>query len=155
MQQAQRYCENIINMNKITLLLLLYTIFSFGQETNKNAKIIRGFILDNAEYTRTKVPISEATIEIKGTERKTFSDQDGKFEIQANKGEILVVKVLFKNDIEILVTDKECYKVDLNSVLFEPLMGGRWGRKYKRQQRKIERSMKRKIKEGFYNCPNK
>lgn len=142
-------------MNKITLLLLLYTIFSFGQETNKNAKIIRGFILDNAEYTSTKVPISEATIEIKGTERKTFSDQDGKFEIQANKGEILVVKVLFKNDIEILVTDKECYKVDLNSVLFEPLMGGRWGRKYKRQQRKIERSMKRKIKEGFYNCPNK
>ena len=142
-------------MNKITLLLLLYTIFSFGQETNKNAKIIRGFILDNAEYTRTKIPISEATIEIKGIERKTFSDQDGKFEIQANKGEILVVKVLFKNDIEILVTDKECYKVDLNSVLFEPLMGGRWGRKYKRQQRKIERSMKRKIKEGFYNCPNK
>ncbi|MFN7100874.1 MAG: hypothetical protein ACK4M4_10920, partial [Flavobacterium sp.] len=117
-------------------------------------KNIRGFILSNAEYSRTNVPIVEATIEVKGTERKTFSDQDGKFEIQANKGEILVIKVLFKEDKEILVTDKECYKVDFSSNLFEPLMGGRWGRKYKRQLRKIERSMERKIKEGFYNCPN-
>jgi len=112
---------------------------------------VKGFILDNAEFTRTKVPVIEATIEVKGTDKKTFSDQDGKFEIQANEGEILVIKVLFKKAVEILVTDKECYKVDFNSNLFEPLMGGRFGRKYKRQQRKIERSMDRKIKEGFYN----
>ena len=142
-------------MKKIIYTFFLFlSILSFGQESLTNNKLIRGFILDNAEYTRSKIPIKEATIEIKGTERKAFSDQDGKFEIQANKGEILVIKVLFKKEIEILVTDKECYKIDLNSVLFEPLMGGRWGRKYKRQQRKIEKSMERKMKEGFYDCPN-
>lgn len=80
----------------ICILFLLIPILSFGQESVINSKLIRGFILDNAEYTRTFVPVNEATIEVKRTERKTFSDQDGKFEIQADKGEILVIKVLFK-----------------------------------------------------------
>ena len=39
--------------------------------SKKNTKKIRGFILDNAEYTKTKVPIVEALIEVKATERKT------------------------------------------------------------------------------------
>lgn len=119
---------------------------------NNNTKTIRGFILDNAEYTRTKVPVVEAKIEVKGTERNTFSDQDGKFKIEANKGDKLIVSGLGIETIEILVTDEECYTIDLNRNLFEPLMGGKSGRKYRRQQRKVEQSMERKIKQGFYDC---
>ena len=138
----------------IILSFLFISVISFGQMPNHNTKIIRGFILDNAEYTRTKVPVAEAKIEVKGTERNTFSDQDGKFEIEAKKGDKLIVSGLGIETIEILVTDKECYSIDLNSHLFEPLMDGRSGRKYRRQQRKVERNMERKIKEGFYDCPN-
>lgn len=131
----------------------IYAI-SFGQLPNNNTKTIIGFILDNAEYTRTKVPVVEAKIEVKGTVKNTFSDQDGKFKIEANKGDQLIVSGLGIETIEILVTDKECYTIDLNRNLFEPLMGGKSGRKYRRQQRKVEQSMERKIKEGFYDCPN-
>lgn len=137
-----------------TLSFLFISVISFGQLPDTNTKTIRGFVLDNAEYTRTKVPIAEAKIEVKGTERKTFSDQDGKFIIEANKGDQLIVSGLGFKTIEILVTNKKCYTIDLNSNLFEPLMGGKLGRKYRRQQRKVERSMEQKIKEGFYDCLN-
>jgi len=138
----------------ITFSFLFFSVISFGQLPYNSTKTIRGFLLDNAEYTRTKAPVVEAKIEVKGTERKTFSDQDGKFKIEATKGDKLIVSGLGIKTIEILVTDKECYAVDLNSNLFEPLMDGKSGRKYRRQQRKVERSMERKIKEGFYDCPN-
>jgi hypothetical protein len=118
-----------------------------------NTKIIRGFILDNAEYTRTKVPVISANIKVKGIETQTQSDKDGKFEIEAKEGDTLIVSGFGIKTVEILITKKECYKVDLNSNMFEPLMGGKHGRKYKRQQRKIERSMELKIKNGFYDCP--
>lgn len=121
--------------------------------SEKSIKKIRGFILDNAEYTKTKVPIVEAVIEVKATERKTYTDQDGKFEIEAIEGDTLIVSGFGIKTVEILITKKECYKVDLNSNMYEPLMGGKHGRKYKRQQRKIERSMELKIKNGFYDCP--
>lgn len=136
------------------ILFFLSSILSFGQKSLTNNKLIRGFILDNAEYTRTKVPINKATIEIKGTERKTFSDQDGKFVIEANEGDELIVSGLGIKTMKIVVTNKECYTIDLNSNLSEPLIGGKWGRKYRRQQRKIERKMERKMKEGFYDCTN-
>lgn len=144
----------MLKNNIITLSLFFISAFSFGQIPSDNFKTIRGFVLDNAEYTRTKVPVAEAKIEVKGTERKTFSDQDGAFKIEANTGDTFIVSGLGIKTIEILVTGKECYTVDLNSNLFEPLMGGKLGRKYRRQQRKVERSMERKIKEGFYDCPN-
>jgi hypothetical protein len=136
-----------------TLSFFFISVISFGQLPNDSTKIIRGFILDNAEYTRTKVPVVQAKIEVKRTERNTFSDQDGKFKIEAIKGDKLIVSGLGIKTIEILVTDKECYAIDLNRNLFEPLMAGRLGRKYRRQQRKVEQSMERKIKEGFYDCP--
>lgn len=138
----------------LTLSFFFICTISFGQLSNNNTKTIIGFILDNAEYTKTKVPVVAAKIEVKGIERNTFSDQDGKFEIEANEGDKLIISGLGIKTIEILVTDKECYTIDLNRNLFEPLMGGKWGRKYRRQQRKVEQSMKRKIKEGFYDCPN-
>ena len=144
----------MLKNNIITLPFFLITAFSFGQLPSDNIKTIRGFVLDNAAYTKTKVPVAEAKIEVKGTERKTFSDQDGVFKIEANTGDTLIVSGFGIKTIEILVTGKECYTVDINSNLFEPLMGGKSGRKYRRQQRKVERSMERKIKEGFYDCPN-
>lgn len=136
-----------------TLSFFFISTISFGQLPNNSTKIITGFILDNAEYTRTKVPVVEAKIEVKGTERNIFSDQDGKFKIEAKEGDKLIVSGLGIETIEILVTDKECYTIDLNRNLFEPLMGGRFGRKYRRQQRKVEQSVERKMKEGFYDCP--
>ncbi len=135
-----------------TLSFFFISAISFGQLPNNTTKTIRGFILDNAEYTRTKVPVAEAKIEVKGSERNTFSDQDGKFKIEANKGDTLIISRLGIETLEILVTDEVCYTIDLNRNLFEPLMGGRWGRKYRRQQRRVEKSMERKIKEGFYDC---
>ena len=138
----------------ITFSFLFISAICFSQLPHNDTKIIRGFLVDNAEYTRTKVPVAEAKIEVKGTERKTFSDQDGKFKIEADKGDKLIVSGLGIKTVEILVTDKECYAVDLNSNLFEPLMDGKTGRKYRRQQRKVERRMERKINEGFYDCPD-
>jgi hypothetical protein len=135
-----------------TLSFLFISTISFGQLQKNTTKIIKGFILDNSEYTRTKVPVVEAKIQLKGSERNTFSDQDGKFKMEANKGDTLIVSRLGIETIEILITDEECYAIDLNRRLFEPLMGGRNGRKYKRQQRKVEKSMERKIKDGFYDC---
>ncbi len=144
-------------MFKIKILIpsfFFISALSFGQSPDNTAKTIKGFVLDNAEYTKTKVPVAEAKVEVKGTGRKTFSDQDGKFMLEANKGDTLVVSGLEIKTIEILVTDSECYAVDSNRNLFEPLMAGRAARKYRRQQQKAARRMERKIKEGLYDCLN-
>ncbi|WP_310380862.1 hypothetical protein [Flavobacterium sp.] len=126
---------------------------NFKKEEIKFKKI-KGFILDNSQYTKTKVPVVGVNIEIKGTERKTFTDKDGKFEIEVNVGEKLVISGFrIPRKIEILVTTKDCYKVDLDTVLFDTYISG-FSRKYVKQQKKIERKMILKIKEGFYDCPN-
>nr|WP_315221663.1 hypothetical protein [uncultured Flavobacterium sp.] len=44
-------------MIKIFFLLLLFTAFSFGQETNKNIKTIRGFIFKDY-FLPAKVEVS-------------------------------------------------------------------------------------------------
>lgn len=131
---------------------LLYTLLSFGQQSEKDKKVIRGFIFDNPHFISTPLPVVEADITITGTERKTKTDTDGGFEIEAAKGEKLLVSGLGIKTTEILVESNNCYKVNLNSNIFDVFIPKKMARKIKRQERKIEREVNRKIKEGFYDC---
>jgi CarboxypepD_reg-like domain len=157
--KGQKIYHIIRNGSEIIVDSLTKNIYDFRKpikinfkKTEIKTKKIRGFILDNSQYTKTKVPIVGANIEIKGTERKTLTDEDGKFEIEVNEGEKLVISGFrIKRKIEILVTTKDCYKVDLDTVIFEES----WidsPQEYLEQQREIEQKMLRKIKEGFYDC---
>lgn len=134
------------------ILFLLSSFLSFGQESKNNKKVIRGFIFDNPYFISTPLPLAEADITIKGTERKTTTDADGRFEIEAAEGEKLLISGLGITTTEILIESNNCYKVILNSNIFDVFVPKKIARKNKRQERKIERKVKRKIKKGFYDC---
>lgn len=64
----------------MTLLLALTFNFSFAQE-----KIVTGTVSDDAG------PLPGASIFVKGTQRSTQTDMDGKFSISASQGEVLEI----------------------------------------------------------------
>lgn len=140
-------------MKKIVYILFLLSSFlSFGQEWKNNKKAIRGFVFDKPYFINTPLPLVEANITIKGTERKTTTDADGRFEIEAAEGEKLLISGLGIRTTEILIESNNCYKVILQSNIFDVFIPKKIARKNKRQERKIERKVKRKIKKGFYDC---
>lgn len=140
-------------MKKISyILFLLSSLLSFGQESKKDKKVIRGFVFDNSYFISTPLPLVEADITITGTERKTTTDADGRFEIEATEGEKLLISGLGIKTTEILVESNNCYKVILHSNIFDVFIPKKIARKNKHQERKMERKVKRKIKEGFYDC---
>lgn len=129
-------------MNKLFFLLLLFTAFSFGQETNKNTKIIRGFVFEDY-YLPAQVEVS-----VKGTAVKTLTDADGKFTIQAKAGDVLVISTFAGRPIEITVTEKNCYTAQLfkdTGLYYHTKKGAR-------KTKKIRRKTIRKYKQGFYDC---
>ncbi|MEG1666659.1 carboxypeptidase-like regulatory domain-containing protein [Chryseobacterium sp.] len=136
----------------IYILFSLSSFLSFGQESKNNKKAIRGFVFDKPYFISTPLPLVEADITIKGTERKTTTDADGRFEIEAAEGEKLLISGLGITTTEILIESNNCYKVILNSNIFDVFVPKKIARKNKRQERKIKRKVKRKIKKGFYDC---
>ncbi|MGE6397872.1 carboxypeptidase-like regulatory domain-containing protein [Chryseobacterium scophthalmum] len=136
----------------IYILFLLSSFLSFAQESKKDKKAIRGFVFDDPYFINTPLPLVEADITIIGTERKTTTDADGRFEIEAAEGEKLLISGLGIKTTEILIESNNCYKVILQSNIFDVFIPKKIARKNKRQERKIERKVKRKIKKGFYDC---
>ncbi len=134
------YADNAINLNKSV------------KKTEINIRKITGFLLDNSQYIKTKVPLVGTEIEVQGTIRKTLTDEDGKFEIEVVKGEKLIVSGLgIKRKITILITDRNCYRIDLDTVIFEESLISP-PEEYLEEQRELEQKMLNKIKEGFYDC---
>lgn len=86
--------------------------------------------------------------------RRTKTDNDGRFEIEVIEGDELIIDGLGIETKTIIITDKNCYKIYLNNNIVDyPFMyPGKELRKYKRQLRKIEKEVKRKEDNGFYNC---
>lgn len=121
---------------------LLYTILSFGQETNNNTKIIRGFVFEE--------PCLPAHVEvsIKSSGVKTVTDADGKFTIQAKVGDILVISSYGERPIEFIVTEKNCY----TAYLFRDTGLYYYTKKGARIIKKKRRKAVRKYKQGFYDC---
>ncbi|WP_136669332.1 carboxypeptidase-like regulatory domain-containing protein [Flavobacterium sp. H122] len=119
-------------------------------EKNLNTKKIRGVIFGD------DLPIPFAEIQIKGTDKKTMSNDDGKFEIIASENQVLNIDFIGFNSKEIIITDKNCYKIFLTKklVVDYPIFysSKREKRKILRNERKNKRNIKRKIKKGFYNC---
>ncbi|WP_084404235.1 carboxypeptidase-like regulatory domain-containing protein [Flavobacterium tegetincola] len=121
---------------------------------NSSYKVIKGFVFENAPFINTQIPVIEADILINGSERRTKTDNDGRFEIEVIEGDELVIDGLAIEPKTIIITDKNCYKIYLNNniVDYPFLYPGKELRKYKRQLRKIEKEVKRKEDNGFYNC---
>ena len=90
---------------KIYLFLLcaLFSLNASGQN------IIKGIITD-AESGET---IIGAGVSVKGTVVSTITDIDGSFQIQANKGDFLIVDYVGYKTIEIPVTSQSEYNISL------------------------------------------
>ncbi len=69
----------------ISLLFILTTIATFSQN-----KTIKGTVIDE----KTKEPIANAVVKVKGSDLHTVTDIDGKFEIKADKKAILEISIL-------------------------------------------------------------
>ena len=89
--------------NFALLLLTLISLWSFGQH------VITGTITD----PDTKESIPGATVIIKGTQRGTASDMDGKYSIEAEKGETLLFSFIGYDPQEITVSDEETINIEL------------------------------------------
>lgn len=138
----------------IYILLLFFSVMSFGQEINIKNKTIRGYVFENAPFINTQIPVIEVDIIIKGTESKTKTHKDGKFEIEAKEGDELVISGLGIKTHNIFVTDENCYVINLNNVIVDyPFMyPGKALRKYKKHLRKIEKEVLENKSNGFYDC---
>ena len=80
---------------KLLFSLLVLSSLQFVGQTNK----INGKIIDQA----TSLGVPFATIQIKGTEKGTTSDLYGKFSIEAEKDQLLVIKMVGYVNQEVLV----------------------------------------------------
>jgi TonB-linked SusC/RagA family outer membrane protein len=92
----------------LVLLFALFPVISFAQ-----GKTITGTVQDPAGS------VPGANIVVKGTTRSTQTDLDGKFTIEASKGEVLVVSFVGMTTQEITVTDQTNYSVTLGEDLKE------------------------------------
>lgn len=129
-------------MNKILFLLLLFTAFSFAQETDKKNKIIWGFVFEDHLLP------AQVEVSVKGTDLKTFTDADGKFSIEAKLDDVIVISPFGERPIEITVTEKNCYTAHL----FRDTGLYYYTKKAARMVKKIRRKAMRKYKQGFYDC---
>lgn len=143
-------------MNKLKMKQLLYisfllfAVFSFGQDIK--TKTIKGFVFENIYLADKPIPAFYAEIKVKGTERISHTNIDGKFEIEVKEGEILVIKGI--QDIkEILVTNNNCYEIYLsNNLTDDYIFTKKETRSRKAEIRKIEKRYQKKLKNGFYDC---
>ena len=139
----------------ICILFCHLALLSFGQESALKSKLIRGFVFDNSEYASIPLPVVEVPIEIIGTERKTKTDDDGKFEIEATEGDVLIIQGDFIKTQKVLITDKNCYEINLGTVTGTGLIyfqSKKAARQSSRFYRKLVKKLLEKIESGFYDC---
>ena len=102
---------------KLLLSLLVLSSLQFVGQTTK----INGKIIDQA----TSLGIPFATVQVKGTEKGTTSDMDGKFSIEAEKDQLLVIKMVGYVNQEVLVESSGSFEFFLkNETLKEMVVVG-------------------------------
>jgi hypothetical protein len=141
--------------NIVCILFCHLALLSFGQQSAPKSKLIRGFVFDNSYYASIPLPAVEIPIEIIGMERKTKTDNDGKFEIEAKEGDVLIIHDAFIKTQKILITDKNCYEINLGTVIESyPIyfQSKKVARQNSRYYRKLVKKVMKKIESGFYNC---
>ena len=120
---------------------------------NSSYKLIKGFVFENIYLADKPLPAFYAEIKVKGTERISHTDIDGKFEIEVKEGEILVIKGTSQGIKEILVTNNNCYEIYLsNNLTDDYIFTKKETRRRKAEIRKIEKRYQKKLKNGFYDC---
>ena len=87
-----------------TLLALFISIASFGQQM-----MVKGTVTTASDG----LPLPGATVLIKGTSIGTQTDFDGKFTIQANYGDIIIISYVAMDSAEFIVNGQEHYEVSL------------------------------------------
>jgi hypothetical protein len=102
----------------------------------KITKTINGVAMDK------NGPLPGAAIQVKNTNRGTYTDVDGKFEIIVNENEVLIIRYVGLESKEITVTDKNYYEVKLE--LATPFVS-------RKEKRRIKRELR---KHGFYIYPD-
>jgi len=125
------FVKNLYTNNVITL-----------DKSVKKTKTIRGFVFE--DYM---IP-AQMKVSIKGTNIKTQTDADGKFTIEADEGDILIISAFGERTIEIIITEKNCYTCSL----FRDTGLVYYTKKGIRERNKIRSRTKRKYKQGFYDC---
>lgn len=120
---------------------------------NSSYKVIKGFVFENIYLANTSVPAFYAEIKVKGTERISHTDIDGKFEIEVKEGEILVIKGSSQDTKEILVTNNNCYEIYLSNNLTDDYIFTKKERRVRKAEiKKIRKRYQKKLKNGFYDC---
>lgn len=94
----------------LTCLLLLITLVSFAQQ-----KTVSGIVKNNDDLT----PIANATVQVKGANTGTITDDKGAYSLKASDNQILVFSALGFTPIEIKVGTKSVIDIMMISVTKE------------------------------------
>lgn len=84
-------------------------LYREADATVQNQQTIRGTIID----ATTKQPVVGVTVGVKGTSGGTQTDADGRFSLQASKGQVLVVSFIGYQGQEITVGDNTTLTISL------------------------------------------
>jgi hypothetical protein len=82
---------------------------------NKATDSVKKIIVSGLVKNVYGQPLPGAIIKIKGTKNSTNTDQNGKYTIEVNQGEILIFSFLAKIDKEVLVRNSKIINVVLHS----------------------------------------
>ncbi|MBN1951012.1 MAG: TonB-dependent receptor [Bacteroidales bacterium] len=93
--------------------LFMLLLFSQGLLAQEGERTIRGTV----EFEGTGETVPGANVLIKGTTRGTITDLEGKFEIKASSGEVMVIKFLGYAEQEIKIGTENSYSISLKEDL--------------------------------------
>jgi TonB-linked SusC/RagA family outer membrane protein len=88
--------------NLITLLLMMIMQYSFAQD-----HVVSGVVSDSMG------PVSDISVTVKGTSKGTITDFDGKYSINAKKGDVLVFSHISYDTVEKIVGNESVVNVML------------------------------------------
>lgn len=92
--------------NDTLSLAPIYDKEKFSQE-NKNKRIVTGIVRDNTDF------VIGATVRIKGTDKATYTDLDGRFEIEINGNETLEISLIGYKAKEVNVSTGHDYNITI------------------------------------------
>lgn len=99
---------------RLLRLLCLFSILTISVTVHAQNKTISGQVFDNENET-----LIGATVSVKGTDRGTATNVDGKFTITAKNKDILEFRMVGFNTVEVVVADNAKY-----NIVMEPKLVG-------------------------------